>query len=199
MARPAGRPVQSDAQKAAFRDRVGAEALRLYIAEGLEALSIRRLAREVGCSPATIYAHFTGKPDILRFLWGFVLDEVAGQVRAEQGGLRAAAVCFTRYWLDHPERFRLVFMSSGVVRADVAEFVGDPRVAGYFGLFRGLLRRAAHDPDGLSDTEVAMRADTLVAGLIGIALCHLTIADHDWPEVEEMVDRLLRGAGTGMV
>ena len=190
-----GRPPRSDHEIDAFRKHIGAQALGLYLGKGADAVSMREIARTAGCSPATLYAHFAGKADILLYLWAYVLDEMIATIEAATGSadgnaLSEASHAFVDYWTANPERFRLVFMSAGVVRADVSTIMSDPRTKGHFDRFRDLLARAVP----VMNSEVRARTDTLVAGLIGVSLCLVTIKDHDWPAASEMVDQIVRGA-----
>ena len=66
------------------RSTIIAAALALIDAEGLAALSTRRLARELGVSGPSLYNHFPTKDDLLEA----VADSVIGQV--DIGGLEAA-------------------------------------------------------------------------------------------------------------
>lgn len=198
MAKAVGRPTLTQGEIAKFRTKVGEQALLLYLEEGIEAVSIRRLSRIVDCSPATLYAHFSGKPDILRTLWGHVLDAVIERVETvinqapTETKLRDASVAFVGYWIENPERFRLVFMAEGVERADVSVFMKENRVVGYFEVFRSLVRENTRN----EERDVTAYADTLIAGLIGVAMCHITIRDHPWPAPREMVETLI-GSVTG--
>lgn len=195
MAGSRGRPTLSAVEVAEFRAKIGAVALEIYLREGLGAVSLRRLSRDADCSTATLYAHFAGKQDILRYLWGHVLDDATGRIETGIADLpagervRAASVLFVRYWQDNPDRFRLVFMAEGVSRDDVAGFLETSRARGYFDLFRRLIGE-----DGAVHADGAgARADTLIAGLIGVSLSLVTIADYPWPDPGEMVDLLLAG------
>ncbi len=196
MKRTLGRPSLTEGEIADFRTKVGAEALALYLAEGMDALSIRGLASRVGCSPATIYAHFSGKRHILSYLWGHILDDVGGRIAAALDNIclndriGQAARTFLSYWIENPQHFRLVFMASGVERADVASFVHDNRTQAHFDIFRDLVQESA----SVSDEDAKRRADTLIAGLIGAAMCHITIRDHPWPDPANMADAFAQGA-----
>lgn len=195
MPKPSGRPALGPDDIADFRARVGRQALALYLDGGPEALSMRKLAQTAGCSTATLYAHFSGKPDVLRYLWGHVLDEVVAEIDAgprsgtAQDQLIAAGVTYVSYWVRHPDRFRLVFMSGGVERSDVAGFLGDDRSTAYFDVFRGRVAACT----GIEGAEVKRRADSLIAGLTGVALTLTTAQDHDWPGAESMVRSLVFG------
>jgi AcrR family transcriptional regulator len=193
MARTAGRPPRSKAEILEFRSQIGKQALEIYRAEGFGAVSMRRLAKEVGCAPMTIYAHFEGKTDILRYLWADVLADMSNDIETTlnsvvgaQERLQSAAQTFLAYWIDHPDHFRLVFMSNDVTRADVSKFVMDEDTLAHFRVFSGLIREV--HPEG---HDVKVRFDTLISGLIGIALCMNTVADYPWSNATSMTNQLL--------
>jgi AcrR family transcriptional regulator len=64
------------------RERIVAAALALIDAEGLEAVSIRRLAAELGVSGPSLYNHFATKDELL----DAVVDAVVGEVDASMFG-----------------------------------------------------------------------------------------------------------------
>ncbi|MCH2164501.1 MAG: TetR/AcrR family transcriptional regulator [Marinovum sp.] len=193
MARTVGRPPRSAAEIQEFRSKIGRHALEIYRAEGFGAVSMRRLAREVGCAPMTIYAHFEGKTDILRYLWADVLTDMSNDIQAKltrivgpSERLETAAHAFVAYWIAHPDHFRLVFMSNDVTRSDVRAFVTEDATRAHIQVFSDLIR------DVLSEEhDVKMRTDTLISGMIGIALCMNTIGDYPWADVTLMTKQLL--------
>lgn len=193
MVRTAGRPPRSEKDILEYRSKIGKHALAIYRAEGFEAVSMRRLAREVGCAPMTIYAHFEGKTDILRYLWADVLADMSVEIQKKLKSvvspterLQSAAQTFVAYWVDHPDHFRLVFMSNDVTRADVSTFVMDESTLAHFLVFSILIQEVLPD-----EHDVRVRADTLVSGMIGIALCMNTIPDYPWAEATAMTEQLL--------
>lgn len=195
MAKATGRPPRSKSEISEFRSKVAEHALALYRKDGFSAVSMRRLARDVGCSPMTIYAHFDGKTDILRHLWADVLAEAAHHVRenlkqtaAPVERLQTAARTFVSYWVDHPDHFRLVFMSNDVERSDVSTFMNDDQTLEHFQMFRDLVQDVVP-----TDDDVKARTDTLISGMIGIALCCNTIRDYPWASASNMTGHLLAG------
>ena len=193
MARTAGRPPRSKSEILEFQSKIGKHALEIYRAEGFGAVSMRRLANEVGCAPMTIYAHFEGKTDILRYLWADVLAEMSNEIETTLNSvvgarerLQSAAQTFLAYWIDHPDHFRLVFMSNDVTRADVGKFVMDEDTLAHFRVFSGLIREVHPEGHG-----VKVSSDTLISGLIGIALCMNTVADYPWANATSMTNQLL--------
>jgi AcrR family transcriptional regulator len=193
MPKRSGRPSRSDAAIRAAQSKIADHALRLFRDEGYEAVSIRRLAKEAGCAPMTIYAHFDGKIDILRYLWADVfgtlfteIETTLEPIQSAQKQLQIAAEMFVAYWLKHPEHFRLVFMSNAVNRSDVSNFVQDDHTLAHFRFFYDLVRAVL--PDGVAAKP---KTDTLIAGLIGIALCATTIRDYPWTDARDMTRLLL--------
>ena len=194
-----GRPPRQASQVQAMQARIATQALRLFRDEGFDSVSIRRLAKEVGCAPMTIYAHFDSKTDILQFLWAEVLrlvfDEIGlklQQAQTLQDRLAVAAKTFVRYWLNNSDHFRLVFMSNGVSRTDVNTFMQNQSTLQYFQVFSNLVAALSCDPASLK-----RRADTLVSGMIGIALCLNTIADYKWSDPDAMTEALTVAATSG--
>lgn len=193
MAKTAGRPHRTASDIVEFRSKIAGHALAIYRAEGFGAVSMRRLAKEVGCAPMTIYAHFEGKTDILRYLWSDVLMDMSDEIQEKLSSviapverLQTAAQTFVSYWIDHPDHFRLVFMSNDVTRADVRTFVTDDHTMAHFKIFSNLIQDILPDHD-----DIKTRADALVSGMIGIALCTNTIRDYPWSDAPTMTDRLL--------
>lgn len=193
MARTAGRPPRSESDIAEYRSKIAKQALTIYRAEGFGAVSMRRLAKEVGCAPMTIYAHFEGKQDILRYLWADVFADMSNEIQeklktvvAPVERLQMAAQTFVSFWVDHPDHFRLVFMSNDVTRSDVTTFVMDEKTLGHFQMFSDLVQIVLQD-----DSNVKASTDTLISGMIGIALCLNTVRDYPWAEATMMTDRML--------
>ena len=193
MAKIAGRPPRSEDDILEFRSKIAGHALALYRAEGFGAVSIRRLAKEVGCAPMTIYAHFEGKTDILRYLWADVLTDMSDEIQkklktviAPAERLQTASQTFVSYWIDHPDHFRLVFMSNDVTRSDVSTFIKDDQTLVHFKMFSDLVQGVLP-----IDGSIKERTDALISGMIGIALCINTIRDYPWASATVMTERLL--------
>ena len=71
---------KAPARKPLSREAITDAALRIVDAEGLDGLSMRRLAEELATGPASLYAHVSGKPELLQLL----IDRVAGEIEAPE-------------------------------------------------------------------------------------------------------------------
>ncbi|WP_344859173.1 TetR/AcrR family transcriptional regulator C-terminal domain-containing protein [Planomonospora alba] len=58
------------------RELIVSTGLRIVDAEGLEALSMRRVAQELGTGPASLYAHVANKEELLDLIYDQVMAEI---------------------------------------------------------------------------------------------------------------------------
>jgi TetR/AcrR family tetracycline transcriptional repressor len=99
------------AQTGLSRDAILERALAVADAEGIDAVSVRRLARELGVTPMALYWHFDGKVALLhalgdRLLAGLDLSLDERRPWLEQ--LRGFVVSLTRVLRAHPSAATLI-------------------------------------------------------------------------------------------
>jgi AcrR family transcriptional regulator len=92
-------------------DAIVAAAMRIMAAEGLDAVSMRRVAEALGTGPASLYAHVRNKQDLHELM----LDEIFKDVRVPtpdpsrwQQQLKELAFAVTRIMLESPGAARIV-------------------------------------------------------------------------------------------
>ena len=91
------------------RDRVLAAALRLVDAEGLDALTRRRLGRELGCEAMALYRYIPDQAALLDGIVELVLDELVIPNEGQwQTQLRRGAHNFRELALAHPHLISLI-------------------------------------------------------------------------------------------
>lgn len=193
-----GRKPRNAEEIGEIRAKIIGHALKLFDEEGYDAVSMRRLAKEVGCAPMTIYAHFDGKINILQHLWTVVLETTFTEIRTQvetatsaTDKLNIASQTFVNYWLKQPDHFRLVFMSAGITRPDVDSFLSDKATLNHFKYFSGLVMLALGDSHTPNINEIKSKTDALISALIGIVFCANTIADYPWTAPKQMVDLMV--------
>ena len=105
MGRRAGRPRAG--KEPLTRERILEAALSLVDGEGIEALSMRRLAKELGVDPMAIYHHLPKKRALLRALIEQVFSEMRVPGSVETGSwqerVRAWACAFRDVARAHPK------------------------------------------------------------------------------------------------
>ncbi|MCU0633791.1 MAG: TetR/AcrR family transcriptional regulator [Gemmatimonadaceae bacterium] len=198
--RPRGRPRQTPDDFDQKRLAIAEAARTLFAQHGYSAVSIRRVAVAAGVTPMTIYRYFDAKVDLLRFLWAEVfgtlfdlLERVAASEPDAHARLLAVARGYVRFWTDHPEHYRMVFMAEGVSQPEVSVFALDDDVAARFYLFA----RCVADVVPRSQTAtIPEKTQLLVCALQGIAHTRITISAYPWLDpdglVESLVDALVR-------
>jgi len=79
--------------------------------EGLDAVSLREVARRAGVSHSAPLRHFAEREALLGALAeeGFVKLGQAQREAAASSGARGLGEAYVRFALDHPQRFRLMF------------------------------------------------------------------------------------------
>jgi AcrR family transcriptional regulator len=90
-------------------------ALAIVGREGLEALSLRAVARRVGVSPTATYNHFRDKASLLGAAAEVGVRELDRQLREAAGGVRgpgerleAIGLAYVMFAIAHPTHFRLL-------------------------------------------------------------------------------------------
>jgi AcrR family transcriptional regulator len=123
------------------RDAILARALALADAEGIAAVSVRRLARELGVTPMALYWHFDSKPALLHALGNRLL-----------GGLDLT-VDERLPWPDQLRRFVVSFTAVLRAHPSAAELIGSLPTAASESALQAtevaldILRRAGFSPD----------------------------------------------------
>ena len=189
-----GRPPRTALETTHMRMLITSAAHDLFAREGYSAVSIRRVAEAAGITPMTFYGYFDSKVDCLRHLWSDIfaglfdsLDVLAAEEGNAKRRLLKVSRAYVRYWVDHPDHYRMVFMSAGISQPDVSVFVADDVIGKRFGLFRTCLATATKT----EPAAASMRSQLLICSLQGIAHCHITISGYAWPEPEQLVDSLI--------
>ncbi|MBC2717522.1 MAG: TetR/AcrR family transcriptional regulator [Desulfobacteraceae bacterium] len=112
-----GRPAQSAAKKEEIRAKIVSVSKELFINEGFENISIRKIAQQAGCIPRTIYYYFENKRELLHYLWVDIFKTLSSEceraIKSLEAPLEIIHVIYTtyvNYWLAHRDQYRVIFM-----------------------------------------------------------------------------------------
>ncbi len=104
------RPELSEVEVEAFRETAAATALELVEQEGVASLTLRRLAKRLGCSYAKPYSYYRDKQHLLDAVRGRAFDLLSDFMTRERGpDLRGAGQLYLRFAFENPEAFRVMF------------------------------------------------------------------------------------------
>ncbi|WP_101784712.1 TetR/AcrR family transcriptional regulator C-terminal domain-containing protein [Nonomuraea indica] len=162
--------------------------LAILDAEGLDALSMRRVAQVLGTGPASLYAHVSGKDELLELIY----DQVLGEVRLPapdparwQEQLRAYA----------EEMHRVLAGHADVARAALAGIPTGPNAVRLAEYVLGLLIEA-----GMPPREASLALDRLTLYISGDAfegsLHYARMRAADQPAVETYFHRYVDQVAT---
>ncbi len=117
------------------RDRIVEVALQIIDAEGTEAVSMRRIAGELGTGAASLYAYVSGKDEVLALAHESVMAEMEVPELADgdwQGFIRSWALDVYRTYSRHQDLARLSFadIPSGPRALDLTERLLDGLIRG---------------------------------------------------------------------
>lgn len=106
----------SGTQIDAFRARLCRAAEKRFARYGVEGVTLRQLARDLGCSAMTPYRYFRDKDEIVATVRTAALDRFAQALEtaarskgnARQRG-RAVGQAYIRFALDNPDSYRLMY------------------------------------------------------------------------------------------
>ena len=191
------------------RAEILAAAERIFVAEGYEGATIRKIADEVGVSSTALYMHFKDKDQILLEICTETVEqmldsntEIAARPIDSVSRVRMMLEAYVRFGFEHPNAYRLVFCSpaaplTGIQsekHAAAAQIGSD-----CYDRFSGVVREIAAE-GRLRAGDDRTAAQTLWAACHGLVTLVITKQDFNWaaPEVLTgvMLDGLLHGLTT---
>lgn len=196
-------------EKAEIREKILEAARELFVAEGYEAVSMRKIADKIEYSPTAIYLHFKDKEAVMRelcetdfYTLAQEFQEIA-RIADPVERLAALGVAYARFGLSHPNHYRLMFMTPHPHHHKDEEHLierGNPEEDAYAFLkwTIGDAVAAGRLHPGLDDVELL--AQTFWAGMHGMVSLQIAKCHDDWvdwrPEEERirlMNQALVRG------
>ena len=100
-----------------IRTRILDAARELFVAEGYEAVTMRKIAERIEYSPTAIYFHFRDKESLLKELCDNDFLVLAGEfmeaakIADPIERLRAAGHAYVNFGITHPNHYRMMFMT----------------------------------------------------------------------------------------
>lgn len=197
-------------EKQEVRRKILDAARELFARHGFDAVTMRKIAEKIEYSPTAIYLHFKDKDELIQELcendfYAFSIRFASiNAIEDPTERLRAAGEAYIAFALEHPNHYRLMFMTPKPVKPNekALERKGNPREDAYAflrdtiqeALALGRIRRE------LGDAEVV--AQTVWAGIHGVISLEIAVAQSSddwitWAPLEKrvalMMNTLVRG------
>jgi AcrR family transcriptional regulator len=189
-------------------------ARELFVAEGHEAVSMRKVAEKIEYSPTAIYHHFRDKQALIEELCLHDFRSLAaaflsiGRVEDPVERIRRIGAAYVDFALGHPSQYRFMFMTAGLAKAEQPpEVRGNPQEDAYAFLRHTVSEaiEAGRFRDRYRDPE--MTSQMLWATMHGIVSLHIIHGHEDdwftWRDARQtaaamsqaMLDGMVREAG----
>jgi AcrR family transcriptional regulator len=183
-------------EKEVLRSQILSAASELFVAEGVQSVSMRRIAEKIEYAPSTIYLYFKDKEELLHTICREVFEELTAILAeihsrglAPLDQLRAGLRAYVDFGLEHPNHYLLVFGP-----AMYEEVPGEPSpedVAGVkafdqlrqtiqYGISTGAIRQA--DVDVLSQTIWMM-----LHGITDLLIISKDVPNFPWADQESVI------------
>ena len=172
------------------RGRILDAARDLFVRDGYEAVTMRKIAEAIEYSPTAIYLHFKDKDALVRELCLVDFDSLAKafqRIAREPDPLerlKKSGLAYADFALEHPNHYRLMFMTPHPAPAKddeaMARRKGNPEADAYAFLVgtvaeaieKGLLRPELKDPH--------LVAQAAWAGVHGVVSLHVAKGADPW-------------------
>ncbi|KQW71418.1 TetR family transcriptional regulator [Phenylobacterium sp. Root77] len=179
---------------------------RIFVAEGYEGATIRKIADEVGVSSTALYMHFPDKSCILlEICQGTIRQllernaEIAAKPMDATNRVKLMLDAYMRWGLAHPNAYELVFCNAARLIAVIGE---EPTTADLgdqcYQVFSGVVREIA--ADGRLRTGTAdSAAQALWTSCHGLVSMMIARPKFEWAPTDELIQVTLEGLMHGLV
>ena len=177
---------------------------RIFVADGYEGATIRKIADEVGVSSTALYMHFPDKGCILLEISERTIrqllernGEIAEKPLDAAQRVELMLTSYMRWGLEHPNAYLLVFCSV----TPVSEVLGDSVAeisARCYDIFSGVVGELAR-AGRLKTGDANSVAQALWASTHGVVALLITRPDFEWAPKEELIRVTLAGLMQGLI
>jgi AcrR family transcriptional regulator len=190
--------------KEEFRREILDAARELFLSDGYEKFSMRRLAKKIGYSPPTIYLYFKDKDDLLfaiceEFSEHFIthLNHIRSHWNDPLDTLRQALLYRIDFGLNNPDQYRVFFLAKPTGVGAQEEFMKRESMArqSYF-VFKEIVQECI-ETGKFRNLGAEVITQVLAAATHGLIAVNIFNKSFPWADrnmlAHTLVDGLLRG------
>ncbi|MBC8164497.1 MAG: TetR/AcrR family transcriptional regulator [Bryobacteraceae bacterium] len=185
-------------QKQELRQDILDAATELFVEEGFDSVSMRKIADRIEYSPATIYLHFRDKDDLLDNICADtfvnllgILESLANEHPDPVDGLRAGLRAYIGFGLEHPNHYRVTFMTAHWPNCETGTPCrSDETGERAFSFLRDGVA-ACVQAGQFRSVDLEVTSQTLWAAIHGLTSLLITCSLFPWADREVLIDSLL--------
>jgi AcrR family transcriptional regulator len=194
--------MKADSRREKYRQELRTDILNaareLFVHEGYESFSMRKLAARIEYSPATIYQHFKSKDELFQCLVkeSFArLGELQARAAAESdkdpvAALKRGLRTYVEFGLQHPNHYRFAFLLESRVSGPYT-----PHAA--FESLEHKVRRCI-EAKRFRTTDVDTAAQSLWAAVHGVTSLLIVKPQFPWVAREKLIGQVIESAVLGL-
>jgi AcrR family transcriptional regulator len=186
-------------EKAELREEILDAARELFVREGYEHFSMRRLAEKIDYSPTTIYLYFKDKADLLFSLCEETFSKLVQQLETiatlstePLEGLRAGMLAYVEFGLKHPSNYLVAFVLPHPKGTSESDRYLSPSCMGMRAF--DCLRQAVGEcvrTGKFRRLDLEKTSQAIWAALHGVTSLLILHPDFPWVSREELVDQVI--------
>lgn len=187
-----------------FKAEILEAALALFVQEGYNGFSMRKLASRIEYSPTTTYLYFRDRDDLLlhiceNFYTNLLQEQLQGMnpdAPPEQH-LRQAFLCYVSYSLKHPELYKVVFFSNPQLYGRPEDYLSrDTMSLRYWKQFCELVDNCINS-DYFRPLDCYTLSTVLWSAMHGLVTSTIFTKDFPLPDPAIMAEMMLDGVFSG--
>lgn len=187
-----------------FRREILDAARELFINQGYEKFTMRRLAEKIGYSPTTIYIYFKGKDDLLFAICEEVAEHLSANLNKIRtldidplDALRQALLYFLDFGFKHPNQYKVFFFTGRDVYGTHDEFMQKESMArNSFLAFRGIVQNCI-ESGKFRETDVEILTQVLCVATHGLIIMTNYRKNFPWADRTVLANALVDGLING--
>jgi len=170
-------------------------ARELFASDGVEAVTMRRIAEKIEYSPTAIYFHFKDKESLLAELCDYDFRQFAqrfaeaAQVADPIERLRVAGQAYVDFGLNHPSHYRVMFMTPKPAHEQNTEGRGNPEQDAYAFLRNTIEQAIAEGRLKPELTDVDLVSQVIWSGVHGVVSLEIAKCNDPWVAFAPVRDR----------
>ena len=203
---PSAATDRREREKLAIRTKILDAARELFAEQGYEAVTMRTIAERIEYTPTAIYYHFKDKDALIRELCDADFSALAEEfqkiatVANATDRLKAMGRAYARFAFEHPNHYRLMFMTPHPPDVSPLEKRGKPDEDAYAFLAWTVGQAIAAGGLRPEFSDVELTSQTIWGAMHGLITLQIAKGGDPWVEwrpfeqrVEAMLDLVLRG------
>ena len=200
--------IKTEKEKQQLKTLIIDAARELFVSQGVEAVSMRQIAKRIGYSATSIYSHFTDKEAVLRAICDTDFLALANalnsimQIEEPVERMIVLGKGYADFALKYPNHYRLMFMNPHLAHQHESACIEENNAEKNAYLQLKTVVTAVYEVGRFRAelTDVDLIAQTVWAGIHGVCSLEIAMAKDEWfnwcevnDRVELMQDVLLRG------